>query len=119
MAFLLSLLFSIGTVIKLVGAALVPVVTTLATWVMSVLDFIVKRYIKEVKALFDVFPFLVFLTIFVAGGLYFRGPDQVVEKTKYVTKTVTKKVYRTKPLPRVVKPEPNFIEDLFRHPLGW
>jgi len=90
-----------ATLLKAAIELLVPILKVVLGWLLDLLDFLVRRFIKEVKALFDVFPFLVLALTFLAGGLFLPGRDVMVEKTKQVTRNTTKKVTRS--VPRVVK----------------
>ena len=102
-------------------SALTPIVKVVVGWVMSFLDWFVRRYVKEVQGLFDVFPFFILLTFFIAGGLYFRGPEAVVERTKVVVQKTTKYVNRTvykRVTPRSSVRASREVQDLFTHPLG-
>lgn len=93
-------------------AVLTPILRVVAGWIMDALDFLVRRFIKEVKALFDVFPFTVLLLVFLGGGLFFSGPAQVWTKSVEV---VTQKKRVTRPTRTVRQPDP--VERLFTDPL--
>jgi hypothetical protein len=96
-----------ATLLKAAIELLVPILKTILGWLLELLDFLVKRFIKEVRALFDVFPFMVLLLVFIGGGLYFHGSEAVLDKTVYkVTEKVTpsqkrraRRVYNSIPNP--------------------
>ena len=90
-------------VLPAILAVITPILRVIAGWLMDLLDWIVRRFIREVKALFDVFPFLVLLLVFLSGGLYFSGTANVLEQAKEVTRSVTKKVTPSRKKVRRVK----------------
>ena len=94
-------------------AVLTPILRVVAGWVMDALDFLVRRFIKEVKALFDVFPFMVLLLAFLGGGLFFTDKSTVWAKSVEV---VTQK--RVTPHRRVRQKQTPWVEQLFTDPLS-
>ncbi len=92
-------------------AVLTPILRVVAGWIMDALDFLVRRFVKEVKALFDVFPFTVLLLVFLGGGLFFSDTSTVWTKSVEV---VTQK--RVTPAPRRRARQPDFIQQLFTDP---
>ena len=97
-------------------AVVTPILRVLAGWIMDTINFLVRRYVREVKALFDVFPFLVFGTVFLAGGLYFHGTATVLNSTTESFSKVIKKVTPRKRVRR--RRQPDFVQCLFIDPFG-
>jgi len=120
MSFILAWVFGLGGVIKAAFAVITPVLAVVAGWVMAVIDWLVRRFVREVKALFDVFPFIVLTLVFLSGGLYFHNWSQVKERLVSDTKVVVVKVKEKagyKSRPKVNRRSPT-IWDQFQHPLG-
>ncbi len=95
-------------------AVVTPILRVLAGWLMDLLDFIVRRFIREVKALFDVFPFLVLFVVFLAGGIYFQGSKAVIDSGKETIEKITEKVTPRKRARR--RRQPDFVQRLFTNP---
>ncbi len=94
-------------------AVLTPILRVVAGWIMDALDFLVRRFIKEVKALFDVFPFTVLLLVFLGGGLFFT------DKTTVWTKSVEIVTQDNRVTPRKrVRQQPDWVQQLFTDPLS-
>ena len=92
-------------------AVLTPILRVVAGWIMDALDFLVRRFVKEVKALFDVFPFTVLLLVFLGGGLFFTDRSTVWNKSVEVVRPH----HRATPRKRVR--QRSFIDQLFTDPL--
>ena len=76
----LGWIFGFGSILKTVLEVITPILKVLVSWLMDLLDFLVRRFISEVKALFDVFPFMVLSLVFLLGALTFASPKEVYHK---------------------------------------
>ncbi len=99
-------------------AVVTPILRVLAGWIMDTINFLVRRYVREVKALFDVFPFLVFGTVFLAGGLYFHGSTVVLDSATTTVNKVIKKVGSSRKTTTRRSRQPDFVQCLFIDPFG-
>ncbi len=99
-------------------AVVTPILRVLAGWIMDVLDFIVRRFIREVKALFDVFPFIVLFVVFISGGAYFHGTGTVLDVAKKAVVNVTKKVGSSRKTMTRRSRQPDFVQCLFIDPFA-